>query len=99
MKATWGGTAKLAGYRFNPASPDTPHDVHSLRRKLKVMRSTRSRESSCTGKVCVAAQEHLTGNSSGLAAGPDQHKQEVFLRKLSKLRGKHIRTIPSHIVH
>lgn len=43
-----GGTAKLADYHFNPASPDSPCDVHSLRRKLKVLRSTRSKESSCT---------------------------------------------------
>ena len=82
-----GGTAKLAGYPFNPTSPDTPRDVRSLRRKLNVLRSTRSKESSRTGKVCVAAREHPPGNGSRLAAGPDQHREEVLLREPRKLGG------------
>lgn len=59
-----GGTAKLAGYHFNPASPDTPRDVRSLRRKLEVLRSKvpEAKRAPTPGR-CVAALKHLTGNS------------------------------------
>lgn len=77
-----GGAAKLAGYHFNPASPDTPRSVCSLRRKLKVLRSTRSKESSGIGKVCAAAREQLRARYL-----PDQQREEVFLREPRKLGG------------
>lgn len=71
MEATWGGMARLAGY---PASPGSPHDVGSLRRKL-ALRSTRIKDCFCSRKVCVGTQ---LGTALGLLLAQTSTKRRDF---------------------
>lgn len=76
-----------SGSPFNPALPDTPPDVH-----FQVLRGTRGRDSSCSGKVCVCQPGIPDWESSGIAAGLDQLRGGFSENKGSW--GKHMRTIP-----